>query len=227
MRSSFDILIQSTAFRSRSFATLNQVSEALPQMMHVQPKHDGTCIYAVCYDKKRYVSTYLSATNKHTDRANHLLQDACWTDGTTLGFELIWKDDPILKVQTRRVNDGLYLFYGVTKNGLEMFLVSCCVVVRNEVFWIAPGCLHENFFFVGEFLSVKCRRGQRLFNYSGLRLAVAIFGRFLRHLNINLYFLYFFQSSNGLLATFVCICEQKFLCNALPDRPATSVDRAA
>lgn len=92
------------------------VEAALPEICYVQPKHDGTCIHAVCCeDGSILVTSFLSNASPQAVKAREILGDHRWARGTTLGFELIDERDP--KVQEKRVADGLYLFYGATKDG--------------------------------------------------------------------------------------------------------------
>ena len=94
------------------------VCARLPETMDVQPKHDGTCIHAVCWSNKLLVTTFLSATNEQAKEARRILENKRWTNGATLGFELISDADP--KIQRKRVANGLHLFYGVHAGGREM-----------------------------------------------------------------------------------------------------------
>ncbi len=91
------------------------IAQKLPDKMHVQPKHDGTCIHAVCRDGVRYIHSFLCGKNAQTTCATSLLRDHTWENGLTLGFELISATDP--KVQRVRATDGLYLFYGAKEDG--------------------------------------------------------------------------------------------------------------
>ena len=92
-----------------------RVEAALPAVCYAQPKHDGTCIHAVCLDNELIITTFLADDSPQANKARLILGLRRWTVGTTLAFELIDKDDP--KVQQKRVADGLYLFYGVSSDG--------------------------------------------------------------------------------------------------------------
>lgn len=91
------------------------VSAALPPRVTLQPKHDGTCIHAVCHGGRPLVSTFVATDSPQARRAKKLLANAAWDEGVTYGFELI--DAADAKVQEKRVADGLYLFYGCDASG--------------------------------------------------------------------------------------------------------------
>ncbi len=97
--------------------------------LRVQPKHDGTSIIAVFEKNEMIVSTFLSRDNSQAMHAASLLHGKKWKDGQTLQMELIWKDDA--KLQTKRVADGLYLFYGCDSDGRELDRDELTTIARE------------------------------------------------------------------------------------------------
>ena len=93
-----------------------RVEATLPPHVHVQPKHDGTCVIGVCRDGQSRLATASGESDELIGIARRILGNATWQDGTTLVFELIAACDP--KLQRRRARDGLYLLYGATTDGV-------------------------------------------------------------------------------------------------------------
>ena len=94
----------------------SNIENKLPEHVCVQPKHDGTCIHAIQTENDVLVTTFLSDDSPQVKIAKSILKNGKpWEQGITLGFELVHSSDP--KVQTRRVADGLYLFYGARNDG--------------------------------------------------------------------------------------------------------------
>ena len=100
--------------RKNMQAYYDQVENALPSEAYIQPKHDGTCVYGIVINGKRHIST----DNTYAHKINNILKDSTWENDVTLGFELICDENT--KIQTKRVKNGLYLFYGARKNGIEL-----------------------------------------------------------------------------------------------------------
>lgn len=94
----------------------SNIEKKLPENVWVQPKHDGTCIHAIQTANDILVTTFLADNSPQVNTAKSILKNGKpWKQGITLGFELVHSSD--LKVQTRRVADGLYLFYGARHDG--------------------------------------------------------------------------------------------------------------
>ena len=112
--SKFDEIVSFDADVHRYHAA---VLDRLPDVAMVQPKHDGSCILAVCLSDKRIVSTLSSFDSVQSKYAEEYRGDSNWEAGVTLMFELIDARDA--KTQTQRASDGLYLFYGCRPNGVK------------------------------------------------------------------------------------------------------------
>ncbi len=94
----------------------SNIEKYLPPTMSVQPKHDGTCIHAIQLENELLVTTFLADASPQIKVARAILERGNpWNRNTTLAFELVDASDP--KVQTNRVTDGLYLFYGAHSDG--------------------------------------------------------------------------------------------------------------
>ena len=122
-----------TAFSADVDIYYGEIASKLPDTVIVQPKHDGTCVHAVRGKDGLMVATFLSTSNEQTLAARKHIGDAELPSGTSLGFELIDENDQ--KVQKKRAQDGLYLFYGVDSSGN--------VLKRDELNYIAsniPNC---------------------------------------------------------------------------------------